>query len=391
MPVQIVERDGQRYALLEDVGSSEEYSFSVYDLREEACPDEPEITVSPRVLDNGILRVEFDEHGLITRIFDYEHRREVLAAGEKGNQLQLYEDKPLFWDAWDIDIFYQEKGRVLTELESAEVVEAGPVRGAVRFTRRFGNSCVVQTVRLAAGSRRIDFVTAVDWHEEYKLLKVAFPVAVNSQRATYEIQYGHVERPTHYNTSWDLARFEVAAQKWVDLSEHGYGVALLNDCKYGHDVFGNTLRLTLLRAPKAPDPQADMGHHQFTYSLFPHAGSPQEGGVIEEAYWLNNPPRTLLLPAGKSAGQDTEGKFFWVDRDGVIIEAVKKAEDEEAIVVRLYEAYHSRGEVTVTTSLPVREAVLCDLLERDLQPLPLENGSFTIQIQPFEVVTVKLR
>jgi alpha-mannosidase len=159
MPVQIVEREGQRFALLEDVGSSEEYSFSVYDLREEACPDEPEITVSTRVLDNGILRVEFDEHGLIDRIFDYEHRREVLADGEKGNQLQLFEDKPLFWDAWDIDIFYQEKGCVITELESAEVVEAGPLRGAVRFTRRFGNSCVVQTVRLAAGSRRIDFVT----------------------------------------------------------------------------------------------------------------------------------------------------------------------------------------------------------------------------------------
>jgi alpha-mannosidase len=391
MPVQIVEREGQRFALLEDIGSSEEYSFCVYDLREEGCPEEPQITVSTRVLDNGILRVEFDEHGLITRIFDYEHRREVLADGEKGNQLQLFEDKPLFWDAWDIDIFYQEKGCVITELESAEVVEAGPLRGAVRFTRRFGNSYVVQTVRLAAGSRRIDFVTEVDWHEEYKLLKVAFPVAVNSQRATYEIQYGHVERPTHYNTSWDMARFEVAAQKWVDLSEHGYGVALLNDCKYGHDVFGNTLRLTLLRAPKAPDPEADMGHHEFTYSLFPHAGSPQEGGVIEEAYWLNNPPRTLLLPAGKPAQRDTEGKFFWVDRDGVIIEAVKKAEDEDAIVVRLYEAYNSRGEVTVTTSLPVREAVLCDLLERDLQPLPLENGAFTIPIQPFEVVTVKLR
>lgn len=391
MPVQIVEREGQRYVLLEDVGSSEEYSFSVYDLREEPCAEETGITVSPRVLDNGILRVEFDEQGLITSIFDYEHQREVLAAGEKGNQLQLFEDKPLFWDAWDIDIFYQEKGRVITELESAEVVEAGALRGAVRFTRRFGNSCIVQTVRLAAGSRRIDFVTEVDWHEEYKLLKVAFPVAVNSQRATYEIQYGHVERPTHYNTSWDMARFEVAAQKWVDLSEHGYGVALLNDCKYGHDVFGNTLRLTLLRAPKAPDPEADMGHHVFTYSLFPHAGSPQEGGAIEEAYWLNSPPRTLRLPAGRPAEQDTEGKFFWVDRDGVIIETVKKAEDEEAIVVRLYEAYNSRGEVTVTTSLPVREAVLCDLLERDLQPLPMENGSFTIQIQPFEVVTVKLR
>ncbi|GBC95353.1 Mannosylglycerate hydrolase [bacterium HR16] len=315
----------------------------------------------------------------------------MLASGEKGNQLQLFEDKPLYWDAWDIDIFYQEKGRVVTELDSVEVVESGPVRAAIRFTRTFGNSCITQTVQLAKGSRRIDFVTEVDWYEEYKLLKVAFPVAVNSQRATYEIQYGHVERPTHYNTSWDMARFEVAAQKWVDLSEHGYGVALLNDCKYGHDVFGNTLRLTLLRAPKAPDPEADMGHHRFTYSLFPHAGSLQESGVIEEAYWLNCPPRAMILPADRHGGRGTEEQFFWLNRDGVILESVKKAEDEEAVILRLYEAYNSRGEVTVTTSLPVREAVLCDLLERDTQPLQVQDGSFTTAVQPFEIITVKLR
>jgi alpha-mannosidase len=188
-----------------------------------------------------------------------------------------------------------------------------------------------------------------------------------------------------------MARFEVAAQKWVDLSEFGYGVALLNDCKYGHDVFGNTLRLTLLRAPKAPDPEADMGHHAFTYSLFPHAGSLQESGVIEEAYCLNSPPRAMLLPAGQRGEKGVTEQFFWVDRNRVIIESVKKAEDEDAIIVRLYEAYNSRGKVTVTTSLPVREAVLCDLLERDIQPLPTQDSAFTITVEPFEIATVKLR
>jgi alpha-mannosidase len=391
LPVQIVKEGLERVALIEDWCASAGYSCTVYDLRDEPCAGTNPFTVSPRVLDNGVLRIEFDTQGLIERIYDRENGREVLASGEKGNQLQLFEDKPLFWDAWDIDIFYQEKGRVITELDAVEVVETGPLRGAIRFTRTFGPSRIIQTVRLAKGSRRIDFVTEVDWYEEYKLLKVAFPVAVNSQRATYEIQYGHVERPTHYNTSWDMARFEVAAQKWVDLSEFGYGVALLNDCKYGHDVFGNTLRLTLLRAPKAPDPEADMGHHAFTYSLFPHAGSLQESGVIEEAYCLNSPPRAMLLPAGQRGEKGVTEQFFWVDRNRVIIESVKKAEDEDAIIVRLYEAYNSRGKVTVTTSLPVREAVLCDLLERDIQPLPTQDSAFTITVEPFEIATVKLR
>ncbi len=391
LPVQVVEVDGQRCALIADGKNGEGYSCTVYDLREEPCNEPPSITATPTLLSNGILRVEFDENGLITRIFDQQAQREVLAPGEKGNQLQLFEDKPLFWDAWDIDIFYQEKGRVITELDSVEVVEQGPVRGAIRFTRTFGNSRIVQTVRLAANSRRLDFVTEVDWHEEYKLLKVAFPVAINSSKATYEIQYGHVERPTHYNTSWDMARFEVAAQKWVDISEHGYGVALLNDCKYGHDVFGNTLRLTLLRAPKAPDPEADMGHHMFTYSLFPHEGGFQQAGVIEEAYALNSPPRAILLTPGQRGTEPRHTLFFTVDRDGVILEAVKKAEDEQAIILRLYEAYNSRGKVTVHSSLPIREAILCDLLEREVGRLRVENNAFSLSIQPFEIVTVKLR
>ncbi|NSW77885.1 MAG: alpha-mannosidase [Chthonomonadetes bacterium] len=394
-PVQIVEEKGQRYALIEDVKGYESYSYTVYDLREKPRAEDEEngFKVSPRLLDNGVLRVEFDKNGLISRIYDHSAMREVLIPGEKGNQLQLFEDKPLYWDAWDIDIFYQEKGRVITELDSVEVVEQGPLRAAIRFTRTFGNSRIVQTVRLARESRRLDFVTEVDWHEEYKLLKVAFPVAINSQRATYEIQYGHVERPTHYNTSWDMARFEVAAQKWVDISEHGYGVALLNDCKYGHDVFGSTLRLTLLRAPKAPDPEADMGHHEFTYSLFPHTGSFQEAGVIEEAYALNSPPRAILLKPGRRGRLDEDERwFFIVHREGVIIESVKKAEDEPAIILRLYEAYNSGVPARISTTLPVREVMLCDLLERDIQPLRMDReGDVVVPFRPFEIVTLKLR
>lgn len=390
-PVQIVEENGQRYALFEEATPDDVHGYTVYDMSEEAVELENPFEVSPRLLDNGWIRVEWDENGLISRIYDYREEREVMNPGEKGNQLQLFEDKPLFWDAWDVDIFYQEKGTVLNRLDSAEVVETGPVRAAIRQTRTFGSSRITQTIRLHAHSKRLEFVTEVDWHEERKLLKAAFPVAVNSPRATYEIQYGHVERPTHYNTSWDLARFEVAAQKWVDLSEGDYGVALLNNGKYGHDTFGNTLRITLLRAPKAPDPEADMGRHTFTYALLPHGGDLRSGEVVEQSYYLNTPPRAILLAPGQTGDQPREIGYFDTDRQGVVIEAIKKAEREDAIIVRLYEAYNSRGPVVLRTSLPVASAHLCDLMERDLQELPVEEGEMEFFVHPFEIVTIKLR
>lgn len=222
------------------------------------------------------------------------------------------------------------------------------------------------------------------------MLKVAFPVDIRSPHATYEIQYGHLQRPTHTNTSWDLARFEVCAQKWADLSEPGYGVALLNDCKYGHDIHGNVMRLSLLRAPISPDPLADRGHQRFTYALLPHAGDIREGRVIEAAYALNVPlvvrevkPAAGTLPPAHS--------FFAVDRPGAVIEAIKVAEDGNgAIIVRLYEAEGARGPVKLTTTLPVRKAWRADLLENQVEPLALKNGSLRLDLKPFEIVTVKL-
>ncbi len=390
-PAQVVEQDGTRYALFQDQAPEEGYGYAVYDLS--GAPSEAinQFIVTERLLDNGILRVELDGDGLISRIYDQFNEREVLEPGARGNQLHLFEDRPLFWDAWDIDPFYQEKGRVITELDSVEVLEEGPVRGALRITRSFGASRIVQTIRLAASSNLLEFATEVDWHEEHKLLKAAFPAAINSSRATYEIQYGNTERPTHTNTSWDAARFEVAAQKWVDLSEGDYGVALLNDCKYGHDTLGGTLRLTLLRSPKAPDPEADMGRHTFTYALLPHTGDFREGGVAQRAYELNAPPRTMHLPPGRKGSLPSERRVFEVDRDGVFIEAVKRAEAEDAVIVRLYDAYNRRGPVTLRTALPVSSAHVCDLLERDEEKLPVQEGTIQLYVKPFEIVTVKLR
>ena len=406
VPVQVNEADGKRSALFV-AKNLPLHGYAVWDLGATTVPPDIEdsVTVSPTHMENEAIRVEFDVNtGLITRLYDKDSEREILpdteTEGQGGrpgsldiaacaNRFQLFEDTPLFWDAWDIDLYYQETGRDLLDLEQAEVVENGPVRGAIRFTRAFGQSKITQTVRLTTGSARLDFETTVDWHETNRMLKVAFPVAINSPRATCEIQYGHVERPTHFNTGWDMARFEVCAQKWADLSEGNYGVALLNDCKYGHDIHGNVLRLTLLRSPQAPDPDADRGIHTFTYSLLPHASDFRDGEVIENAYALNSPPLARPLTGNRPGRLPLERSWFEVDNAAVFIEAIKRAEKEEALIVRLYEAHNTRGTVTLTTTLPVKRAYLCDLMESNLVEIPMSSGELTLPITPFEIVTVK--
>ena len=230
----------------------------------------------------------------------------------------------------------------------------------------------------------------VDWgNEKDVLLKVAFPVNVRSEKARYEIQFGSIERPTHWNTPQDFARFEVPAQKWADLSEGNYGVALLNDCKYGYDIKDNIMRLTLLRAPKVPGKTADVNKkHTFTYSLFPHAGD-FSADVVKEAYELNVPIRTMKV--NNSAG-DLPPKMGWLSIGGsnVVIDTVKKAEDDSGIIVRLYEAHGWRGRHILETSLPVRHAFETDLMENTIEEMRLKNGKITMDIKPFEIRTLKL-
>ena len=364
--------------------------YAVADAHASSAPPAAPVTATTSkegvVLENGLLRLKIDRQGHLSSVHDLRANREVLSA--PANVFHLHEDIPNAWDAWDVDAFYREKDRVLDTIDHLEVMENGPLRAAVRIVRTFGKSRIAQRVVLCAGSARIDFPTEVEWQENQKMLKVAFPVDIRAMTATYEIQYGHLERPTHSNTSWDMARFEVCAQKWADLSEPGYGVALLNDCKYGHDIQGQVMRLSLLRAPTAPDPVADRGSHRFTYSLFPHPGDLRAAGVIEEAYALNVPlvlreekPHPGPLPSRHS--------FFHVDRPGVIIEAIKVAEDGDALIVRLYEAHGGRGAVKLTSTLSVKTAALAGLLENEVKSLPLRKGAVTLDLHPFEVVTVR--
>ncbi len=342
------------------------------------------------ILENDHLRVEVDGDGLLSSIVDKSVDRQVLAGGSRGNRFQLHPDYPNFYDAWDIDRFAFDQVTNIDAVESVDVVERGPLRAAVRVVRQFGDSRLTQEIRLDADSGAIDFETEVQWHETNRLLKVAFPVNVRSPRATYEIQLGHVERPTHDNTSWDAARFEVCAHKWADLSEPGYGVALLNDCKYGYDISGNVIRLSLLRAPTWPDPEADRGHHRFTYRLLPHAGDLRAAGVIDAGYNLNVPLR-IVTAAAHQGNRRSGTSMLSVDVPNVVIETVKRAEDDAgALIVRVYEAWGQRGPVTIHAPWTIRRAAQADLLEQDISEIQARGAEVTIDLSPFEIATLKL-
>jgi alpha-mannosidase len=338
------------------------------------------------MLENGEIKAVFDRDGSLTSLFDKRANRECLAPGAKANHFVVFDDVPAGNDAWDVDIFHYEKRYDVNHARSVRVTEQGPLRASIEYEYELSpDSRLKQTVSLTAISPRLDFACHVDWHESHKMLKVEFPFNLRSQNATYEIQYGHLQRPTHWNTSWDLARFEVCAHRWADLSEPDFGVALLNDCKYGYSTHGNLMRLSLLRSPKAPDPQADMGQHTFRYALLPHTGTLQEAGVIQEGYAFNQP----LFVSGTS-GSPAEVSFFSVSHPHVVIDTVKKAEDSDAIIVRLYEAHGSRGPVRLSSSLPVKSITRCNLLEEEDVPASWTDGGVDFEVAPFQLVTFKL-
>ena len=348
--------------------------------------------ISPKLLENNFLRVELNADGDITRIYDKIAEREVLAENEIANQLQAFEDIPINWDAWDIEIFYDDKMWLAEAATSVSVVESNALRATLEIKRRILNSDYIQRISLQHNSPRLNFETTIQWRERKILLKVAFPVDILSPTATYEIQWGNVERPTHRNTSWDWARFETAAQKWVDLSEGDYGVSLLNDCKYGHDIRDNIMRLTLLRGTTAPDPDADLGEHQFSYSLYPHSGGWDER-TIAEAYALNDPilfyQADVDLTKASSLKCGAES-FIQVDQPNIVIETVKKAEDGEGYIIRLYESQRKRGAFTLTTNFPLTEAWRANILEENLEEIPVKGLSLKYAIKPYQILTLRL-
>ncbi|HZQ07298.1 MAG TPA: glycoside hydrolase family 38 C-terminal domain-containing protein [Anaerolineae bacterium] len=344
------------------------------------------------ILENGYVRATFHRDGHLMSLYDLKKKRESIAPNARANQFVMFDDNPNIYDAWDVDVFHLEKPYKINHAATrAQITERGPLRAAIEFEYALTPKCSIkQTVSLTAISPRLDFTNEVEWYESHKILKVEFPLNLRAQNATYEIQFGHLQRPTHYNTSWDVARFEVYAHKWADLSEPDYGVALLNDCKYGHSTYGNIIRLSLLRAPKNPDPSADQGHHTFRYALLPHAGSPQQAGVIDEAYRFNVP---LLLRTTDHSPETIS--FFSTNSPALVIDTIKKAEDSNDLIVRLYEAHGTHGTFRLTSTLPIQSAIRTNLLEDELeneqQPLEWSNGGVNLNVTPFQIITIKLK
>lgn len=338
------------------------------------------------VLENELIRYEFENDGTIKRIFDKECNRDVLEKGGRGNLLTLYKDRPVNYDAWDIDIYYE---KAILETASAVKVESIPggyVRSGLKFTLKVGVSEIVQNIYLACNSKRIDFQTKVDWKERHKMLRVSFATDIRSERANYDIQYSYMHRNTHRNTSWDRAKFEVVAHRYADLSENEYGVAILNDCKYGHKIVDNVLDLNLLRSPTEPDPDADLGVHEFTYCLLPHKGHLTDSSVMAEGAMLN-----MGVTVFDGFGKPKYQVPCTIESDGISMEVLKKAEKENCLVVRLVETKGHTSKGVLKMNLPKAELVETNLLEwtdgitvSTLKPLE-------IVMKPFEIRTYKIK
>lgn len=340
------------------------------------------------VITTPFAKVDMAADGSFTSLLDLLESRQVWKAGEAGNRLRIYEDKPIYYDNWDIDVFYTEKYWDLDEPASIAVTSEGPLCLQITVNRSFMHSRMIQDIRFYAHSPRIDFNTWVDWKEHQYLLKAGFPVDVHTDEAAFDIQFGNVVRKTHTNTSWDRARFESCGHKWMDVSESGYGVSLLNDCKYGHSVREGCIELTLIKSGIEPNPDTDNEEHVFTYSLYPHQGTWREADTQKEAADLNQP---LSAVNGGMPGESYG--FAGVKGDSVVLETVKRSEDGNGIILRLYESRNKRVNAKVSLSCAPVTVTECNLLEEPVDEaggLMIDRDGFSFVIKPYEIKTYKV-
>lgn len=388
LPIQIVEEGKKAIFFAKDVPSK---GYKAYELVVDSANDKTELIPSYNSWENHVLetpffKVTFDDHYAITSLWDKKSNREVICENQKGNVFQIFEDRPMDFENWDIDVYFKEKVYEISGLKDVTLLENGPIRTCLQVTRNYYHSTIIQKIYFYHDIPRIDFKTDVDWHEKHVLLKVAFPVDVHTDKASYEIQYGNVERPTHDNTSWDVAKFEVVAHKWVDLSEMDYGVSLLNDCKYGHDIKGNCMRLTLIKCGEYPNANADIGHHEFTYSLYPHQGTWRSAQTQQQAYNLNVPMHSMIQEAHEGHLPQSLSMFS-LDQENCIIEVVKAPEDEDGTLIRLYEYMNKRTHTKISTLKEIESIYECDLLENKIVEIEHEKDSFNILVMPYEIKT----
>ena len=390
MPVAVQPAEGGTWIYAEDVPAMGVAYLHIGEEQPEdethcACITEDEGTSSLTV-ETPHYRINLNCDGQIESLYDKNQDCQVLEEGGLGNVLQIFEDKPLNFDAWDIDMYYYQKMEEIGQPVYREIVENGSLRAVIRQKWNYHKSCITQDMIVYTKDRRIDFKTHVDWQETQKLLKAAFRVDIRSTYATYDVQYGNVRRPNNSNTSWERACFESVAHRWVDLSEHGYGVSLLNDCKYGHDIHDNVIRISLLKAATYPDYAADKGEHDFTYSLLPHKGDFVEGGTVPASFDLNQPMEALegilRLPAEAGKG------MVRLTGAHVELDALKKSEDGQYLVLRFHEYAGEKGKVLVETGFPVKAYAESDLMERAVEGFHAD--AFTVRIRPYEIKTFLL-
>jgi alpha-mannosidase len=373
----------------------------------EGTPVDEKLTATKTQLENAVLRATFAEDGSLASLYDKRLEREILKPDGGGNRLAVYTD---LGDAWDFPMDYAAQQPRLMDLVSAEAEVDGP-QAVLTQTYRLGHSEVTQRIVLTAGSARLDFVTHIHWREIKSMLRTSFPVAVHAEEATYEIQFGHIRRPTHSNTTWDLAKDEVCAHKWADLSQRDFGVSLLNDSKYGHKIKDGVMDLDLLRSapypgdnrhlddevePGEPHPgYTDQSDHEVTYALYVHPGDPIEGDVVQEGYDLNVPLRVTETDAHAGEGP-SEISFLTLDDPNIVVEAVKQAEDGEDIVIRLYEAGGGTVSTTLDLGFPAQAVEEVNLMERPVDApqwaLTMDGNRTQVALtfRPFEIKTVKV-
>jgi alpha-mannosidase len=389
-----------RFLLL---ASTPSLGYKIYFVRgvANAAPVISKLKATANTLENEFVRVKIDpQTGCMTSLFDKRNNQEALAPSETdtggptnkicGNLLQTFVDKPKQWDAWNIDEDFEKQHWDLDQADEVKLLENGPLRAVIRIKKHFQKSTFTQDVTLYPSTPRVDVNMQVDWNEKHILLKVAFPVSAHSQNATFEIPYGSVVRPTTRNTAAEKAQFEVPAIRWADISDDKHGFSLLNNCKYGYDAKGNVLRLSLLRSPEWPDPHADEGHHEFTYSLYPHAGTWREALTVRQGYDLNY--NLLATQTEKHQGAlPAEHVFVEVKPENVVLTAVKKAEDDDDLILRLYEWAGKDTDIKIQLPPGAQSAQDADLMERPIAELSVQAGVVTVHTKPYEIKTVKVR
>ncbi len=380
------------YRLLVQAKDVPSLGYSLLHVAPGKKPFASDLKASGTTIENSALKVTVDpQTGCITSLYDKKANFETLAQGACGNELIAFKDTPKEYDAWNIDADFDQVFTKLDKADSVELVEKGPLKAVIRVTRTWQSSKFVQDITLYNAIDRVDVVSDIDWHETHILLKAAFPLAASSNKATYEIPYGSIERPTTRNNSWENAKFEVPALRWADLGDGQHGFSLINESKYGYDAKGNTLRLSLLRSPTWPDPDADRGHQHFTYALYPHAGDWKQALTVRHGYDFNYKLKAMQVEA-HSGTLPAEHSFATVQAENVVLTAMKKTEDGNGLILRMYEWAGKSGDAEVHLPHGATAATVANMLEQP-QGSPLTvtgTDQVTVPIHPYEILTLRV-